>query len=349
VTVHTAGFNCDSARAGALPRGAPPSAALRGGARVRCALLASALVRGSLLCGALLAGAAGLVPARCAAAVVTDDTGRRVTVPPPPLRIASLAPNVTAMLFAAGAGDQVVAAVATEYSTELPAARRIPRIGDANAVDLERLVTLRPNVIVAWPGGESPAEIAGIARLGIPIYRVRASTLADFSASVRRLGIVAGTQAVADREADALAARLGALTHRYAAARPVTVLLQVWSRPVYTVGGAQLLTDALRVCGARNVFGDLRALGPAVSTESVIARDPEVIIAVAPRAEGESWLAEWRRFPELRAVASGNLIAFDDQRLTRMGPGVLDATEGLCKAIDAARRRSRRPPNRGNY
>jgi iron complex transport system substrate-binding protein len=292
----------------------------------------------ALLALVIAASAAVISPrANAAGVVVTDDTGRRLTVPPPPLRIASLAPNVTAMLFAAGAGAEVVAT--TEYSIEPPAARRIPRIGDANAVDFERLVALRPDVIVAWPGGENPAETDRIGRLGIPIYRERVGALADLPASVRRLGALAGTREAADREADALDARIAALTRRSAGARPVTVLLQVWSRPIYTVGGPHLLTDALRLCGARNVFADLPQLGPAVSTESVIARDPQLIVTVAPRAESASWLAEWRRFPELRAVAAGNLIAFPDQRLTRMGPGVLDATEELCNAVDAARHR----------
>jgi len=268
---------------------------------------------------------------------VTDDAGDHLTVAAPPLRIASLAPNVTAMLFAAGAGAQVVAT--TQYSTEPPAAAGIPRIGDANAIDLERLVALRPDVIVAWPGGESPAEVARIVRLGIPIYRERVGTLAELPASVRRLGVLAGTQHAADREADALDARIDALQRRYASAKPVTVLLQVWSRPVYTVGGPHLLTDALRLCGARNVFGDLPELAPPVSAESVIARNPQIIIAVGPRRESASWLAEWRRFPGLRAVAAGNLLALPDQRLTRMGPEVLDATEALCRAIQTARSR----------
>jgi iron complex transport system substrate-binding protein len=275
--------------------------------------------------------------AEAATRIVTDDTGRRLSVPPPPLRIASLAPSVAAMLFAAGAGAELVAT--TEYSTEPAGARSVPRIGDANAIDLERLVTLRPDVLVAWPGGENPAQIDRIGRLGIPIYRERVAALADLPASVRRLGALAGTRAAADRDAAALDARIAALARRYAGRTPVSVLLQVWSRPIYTVGGPHLLTDALRTCAARNVFADLRQLGPAVTTEAVIARDPQAIIAVGPRPESASWLAEWRRFPRLRAVAAGNLIAFPDQRLTRMGPGVIAATEELCKTIDAARHR----------
>jgi iron complex transport system substrate-binding protein len=290
----------------------------------------------TLALGAMLAGAT--LRAAAATTEVTDDTGRRVKVPEPPLRIASLAPNVTAMLFAAGAGSQVVAT--TEYSVEPAAAQRVARIGDANAIDLERLIALRPSVIVSWPDGENPAEIARIERLGLPIYRERVARLADFPGSLRRLGALAGTGAAADRAADAIEARLAALARRYADARPVTVLLQVWSRPVYTIGGTQLLSDALRVCGARNVFAELRDPGPTVSTEAVVARDPQAIIAVAPREQSERWLAEWKRFPRMRAVSAGNLIPFVDQRLNRMGPGVIEATQELCAAIDGARHRS---------
>lgn len=291
----------------------------------------------ALVVRALVVCTLAVGPALCAAAVVIDDTGRRVAVPAPPLRIASLAPNVTAMLFAAGAGPQVVAT--TAYSIEPPAAQRIPRIGDANAIDLERLAALHPSVVVAWSGGENAAEIDRIERLGIPIYREQVEQLAQLSASVRRLGALAGTRAAADAEAGRLDERLAALRARYAGAKPVTVLLQVWDRPIYTVGGTHLLTDALRVCGARNVFADLGGPSPVVSAESVIARDPDIIVAAAPSAEGDRWLAAWRRFPRLRAVAAGNLLPFDDQRLSRMGPGVLEATQGLCELIDAARRR----------
>ncbi len=286
------------------------------------------------VCGALPGFAS--VPATV---TVIDDTGRRVVVPPPPLRIASLAPNTTAILFAAGAGAEIVAT--TAYSVEPPAARRIPEIGDANALDLERLIALHPDVVVAWPGGENPAETARIDRLGIPVYREKVDRLADLSSSIRRLGALAGTRAAAERAARDLDARLAALTQRYAGAERLTVLLQIWDRPVYTVGGSQPMSDALRVCGARNVFGDLRELAPAVGTEAVIARNPDLIIAVGPLRDGKSWLEQWRRFPELHAVQWGNLIAFDDPRLARLGPGMLDATQALCARIDQARRARR--------
>jgi len=261
---------------------------------------------------------------------------REVTVRDPPLRIVSLTPGATEMLFAAGAGGEVIATV--EYSDEPPAARRIARIGDVAAVDMERLVALRPDVVVAWPAGGNPAQRQKIDGLHIPVYEQQVVRLTDIPASVRRLGALAGTGAVAERAARDIEARLAALTRTYAAGaagagKLPSVLLQVWNRPVYTVGGRHLMSDALSICGARNVFADLPEAGPVVDTEAVIGRNPDIIIAAAPPGEGAAWLADWRRFASLAAVRSGRLVVFEDQALSRLGPSVVDATEGLCRTI----------------
>jgi iron complex transport system substrate-binding protein len=275
------------------------------------------------------------------ARTVVDDLGRQVSVPQAPLRIVSLAPGATEMLFAAGAGSQVIATV--EYSDEPPAARRVPRVGDVAAVDMERLVALRPDVVVSWAGGGNPAQREKIATLHIPIYEQQVARLADIPAAVRRLGVLAGTPSVADRAARDMEARLAALAATYGSAahpRP-SVLMQVWNRPIYTVGGRHLMSDALVLCGARNVFADLPEAGPVVDTESVIARDPDIIIAAAPAGEGAAWVADWKRLGSLAAVRNGRVVAFEDQALSRLGPSVIGATEALCKTLAAV--------SRGNY
>ena len=266
---------------------------------------------------------------------VSDDLGSTVDVARPPLRIVSLTPGATEMLFAAGAGAQLIATV--EYSSEPPAARAVPRIGDVAAIDLERLVALRPQVVIAWPAGGNPAQRAKIAALGIPLYQQQVARLSDLPGSLRRLGVLAGTEAVAGQAAAALEARLEALERTYAApvaGRPrPTVLLQVWNRPVYTVGGRHLMSDALGLCGARNVFADLPEPGPLIDTEAVIARNPDIILAAAPPGEGAAWVADWQRFPSLAAVRNHRVVAFENQALSRLGPSVLDGTEELCRTI----------------
>lgn len=265
---------------------------------------------------------------------VTDDFRHNVTVRTPPLRIVSLAPGATAMLIAAGAGSQLVGTI--EYSGQPASEMRLPRIGTADAIDMERLITLRPDVVVVWPDGNSPAQIATLERLGISVYRQEAITLDGIPDSLRRLGRLTGTSGVADRRAGAMAAKLAGLRKEYAnSGRSPTVLLEVWDRPLYTVGRGELMSDALGVCGARNAFADLPSRTPAIGVEAVIARNPDIIIAAAPPGRGAAWLAEWRRFPSLRAVTTGHLLAFEDQRLTGLGPGVIDATAAMCREIAA--------------
>ena len=270
---------------------------------------------------------------------VTDDFGRHVTVSYPPQRIVSLAPGANAMLSAAGAGRQLVATIA--YSGQPAAEERLPKIGTPDAIDVERLIALRPDVVVVWPDGNNPAQIATIERLGIPVYRQEAVTLDGIGDSLRRLGRLTGTGGVADREASALQAKLASLRREYSDLRPEpTVLLEVWNRPLYTVGGQELMSDALGVCGARNAFADLPQRAPAIGVEAVFARNPDIIIAAAPPGKGASWLAQWRRFPSLKAVRGGRLMAFEDQRLSGLGPGVVDATAAMCGEIAALMRQA---------
>src|SRR4029079_9631233 len=122
---------------------------------------------------------------------------------------------------------------------------------------------------------------------------------------------------------------------RFGGRAPITVLLQVWSRPIYTVGGTQMMSDSLRVRGARDNFGGLKTPGPAVDVEAIIARNPQAIVAVAPPGTANDWLAEWKRFSTLSAVKNGALIPFEDQRLSRLGPSAVGGTEALCEALDA--------------
>jgi len=283
---------------------------------------------------ALIALSCTFVVQAAAHITVTDDFGHEVTVSQPPLRIVTLAPGATATLVAAGAGSQLVGTI--EYSGQPASEKKLPQIGSQDAIDMERLIALKPDVVVVWPDGNNPAQIAAIGRLGIPVYGQEATTLDGIADSVRRLGELAGTAAVADRKARALAAKLAALRKEYASAgRAPSVLLEVWDRPLYTVGGKELMSDALRVCGARNAFADLPQRAPAVGIEAVLARNPDMIIATAPPEQAAAWLAEWRRFPSLRAVKTGRLLAFDDPRLIGLGPGVIDATAEMCRKIAA--------------
>jgi iron complex transport system substrate-binding protein len=266
------------------------------------------------------------------AAAMVDDDGHTVLLPGPAARIVSLSPGATAMLFAAGAGAQIVGTAA--FSDEPAAARAIARIGDSQGYDLERIVALRPDVIVAWGSGTNATALQRLSSTGIPVYSHHVARLADIPGALQRLGQLAGTQSIAAATSADFAARLAALRVRYATATRRSVLLQVWDQPVYTVGGTQLLSDAISYCGYRNAYADLKDAGPAVSVESVLARNPTVIIAIAPDAmQADEWLQRWRAMSALNAVRSRRLLAVVDQRFSRLGPSVVDATEALCTRL----------------
>ncbi|MEJ1966188.1 MAG: cobalamin-binding protein [Gammaproteobacteria bacterium] len=264
---------------------------------------------------------------------VVDDTGHPVTLAGNPKKIVSIAPGATEMLLAAGAGSRVIATV--EFSDEPAEAKRIPRIGDSNAIDMERVVALQPDVVVVWEGGSNVAQVNRLERLNVPLYRHKVEKLGDIPASLRRLGALTGTPDIAEQAALDVETRLARLEQRFgrAAVRP-SVLLEVWNRPIYTVGGSHMMSDSLRLCGTRNVFADLKEQGPSVDTEAVIGRDPQIIVAVAPPGLAIDWLAEWKRFGTMRAVRDGKLVPFEDQRLSRLGPSAVAGTEALCEALN---------------
>jgi iron complex transport system substrate-binding protein len=277
----------------------------------------------------------GLAAAADATRRVRDDAGDEVTVSAAQCRIVSLAPGTTAMLYAAGAGQCLVGTIA--HSDEPAEASKIPIVGDAETLDFEQLIALRPTVVVVAVDVVQRVRIDRIRALGIAVYQVHVTRLADMPDSVRRLGDLAGTAATAASEARELRTELEAIRLRYRGRRPLRVLYQIWDRPIYTIGGRHVITDALRLCGASNIFADLETAAPAVTREAAVLRDPELIIVSAPPGVADEWLAQWRNVPTVNAVRTGRLLTYTDARIDRMGPSVITATANLCVVIDAAR------------
>jgi len=291
--------------------------------------------RGALLHW-VLAAALALGSAALAAEIrLTDDGGRSVRLKQPAQRIVSLTPHMTELLFAAGAGEHIVGTV--EYSNFPLAARRIARIGDNAQLDLERIVALKPDLIVVWKSGNAQRQLDKLLRLGIPVYYNEPRRLADIARAIEQLGRLAGTDAVALPAAQAFAAREAGLRQRYAGRAQVTVFYQIWDKPLMTVNGDHLISDVIRLCGGRNVFAGLKLLTPQISTEAVLAADPEAIFGMTAEAGQAENLDEWKRWPRLKAVARGALFAIHADLISRNTPRILDGAEQLCAQLDAAR------------
>jgi len=268
---------------------------------------------------------------------VNDDAGQAVRLARPAQRIVSLSPHITELLFAAGAGGNVVAAV--EYSDFPAAAKQLPRIGSYSALDLERIARLKPDLAIAWSSGNPPGQVAQLARLGIPVFVSEPKKLEDIPATLRRLGRLAGTVAAEDA-ARGFESRLAGLRAKYGGQRSVGVFYEIWNQPLMTVGGDHVISAAIALCGGHNVFAQLKQPAEAVELEAVLRADPEVIVASGMGEQRPEWLDHWQRWPRLAAVQRGNLFFVPPDLLQRHTPRLLDGAERLCESLEVARQRA---------
>lgn len=270
---------------------------------------------------------------------VTDALGARVSLDAAARRVVSLAPHATELLFAAGAGREVVGVLApADWPAE---ARSVPKVGDASAVSVEGIAALRPDLIVTWPY-LAPLQLERLRAMNIAIYVSDPRTPAAIADDLERLGTLTGHAGHAAAVATALRARLRALAQRYTDARAVRVFYEIWDKPMYTVGGGHLISAAIELCGGRSIFGDLPSPAPEVSIEAVLAAAPDAIVAGADGAVRPAWLDAWRAWKTLPAVALDNLFVVDADLLHRAGPRFIDGVEQLCAVLSTAR--SRLPP-----
>ena len=269
-----------------------------------------------------------------AAVTATDDAGAVVRLTAPATRIVSLAPHATELLFAVGAGPRIVGTLDT---SDFPAAAKaIPRVGDAWAVDLERIVALAPDLVVTWPW-TAPAQVEALRTRGIAVFTTKPPTIDGIAQDMERLGALTGNTGTAAREAAAFRARLADLRDRYRNVSRVRVFYEIWDAPLYTIGGDHLITQAITVCGGENVFARLALPAPAVDVEAVLAAAPDAIIAGSDRGVRPAWLDTWRRWTQLPAVAHDRLYAVDSDLLHRPGPRFVEGVALLCEDIDRAR------------
>ena len=296
------------------------------------------------------AAAAIAMTATCADAAgftAVDDSGRSVAFERPAERVVTLAPSLTELVFAAGGG---AALVGTTALSDFPAAaRRVTRIGDAVRLDVERVLALKPDLVVVWQRGATSRELAQLEGAGIRLFQLEPRRLDDVPRAVERLGVLLGHEAVARQAADDLRRRLDRLRADHATATPVSVFYQVWQQPLMTINDSHLIGDVIRLCGGRNVFASLAVLVPVISTEAVIAADPEAIFTASESSASAAWrrapeaaaFATWRGHESLAAVRRGTMYTFNGDAISRQGPRIVDGAEAVCAALDDARRSPR--------
>ena len=241
-------------------------------------------------------------------------------------RVVSLAPSLSEIVVELGAADLLVGVL---DGGDRPAAlANVPSVGRYGQLNMERLLSLKPDLILLWPGSVGAAQREQLQRLHIPVYIAEPHSLEQLAAQVQAIAGQLGRAEAGRQLAGQLRQRLAELRQRYRRAEPLTVFYQVWSPPLYTVGGGQIISDALRVCGARNVFDDLQLPAPQVSIESVLQRNPEAILAA-----DQPQLDAWKAWPQVAAVAQGRLLLVPDKGLERPSAQMLEAVARLCQVI----------------
>ena len=237
-------------------------------------------------------------------------------------RVVSLAPSLSEIVVELGAADLLVGVL---DGGERPAAlATVPSVGQYGQLNIERLLSLKPDLILLWPGSVGPAQREQLQRLNIPVYVADPHNLEQLASQVQAIADQLGRADAGHQLATQLRQRLGELRQRYHRDEPLRVFYQVWNQPLYTVGGGQIISDALSVCGARNVFDDLALPAPQVSIESVLQRDPEVIL-VGDQAQREAW-GVW---PTMAA----RVRLVPDKGLERPSGQMVEAVARVCQVI----------------
>jgi len=268
------------------------------------------------------------------AVTVTDDQGATIQLEQPASRIISLAPHTTELLFAAGAGNKIVGAVRYSYYPE--AAKTIPTVGDTNKLDLERIVALAPDLIVAWQSNAA-ADTEVLRTLKIPIYVSEPASLEAIARSIEALGILSGSATIAQQASAEFTARLTRLRENYSGKPVVSAFYQFWHDPIFTINGDHIISAVMQLCGGRNIFSKMAVLSGQISAEAVISANPDVIIASAIDANRPPWLDYWQHWPELAAARNGQIYYIPPDLIQRHTPRILDGAAMMCEFIDKAR------------
>lgn len=295
-------------------------------------------LQGRMYYGAILAAGCLWCCPTAAAVSVQDDAQHAISLDRPAQRIVSLAPHTTEILFAVGAGPQLIGV--SDYSDYPEQARHIPSVGNVFALDFERVLALKPDLVVVWGTGNGAAVADKLRALHLNVYQSEPHDYEGIATSMERLAALTGNVAGGKAAASAFRQRLDGLKKTYAQApgsKPVSVFYQIWRSPLMTLNDTHMVSAAIRLCGGENIFGKLREISPTVNVEAVLKADPEVIMTTD--GEKQDALADWLRFTKLAAVAKSNLYTVKGDWINRSGPRILDGTEAVCKFLDSARKK----------
>jgi len=288
-------------------------------------------------------GAALLLQNATAAAAVSlaDDRGRTLVLAAPAQRIVTLAPHLAEIVFAAGAGERL--AGVARFSDFPEAVRRLPQVGDGARVDLERIIALKPDLILAWKSGNQAADIERLEKLGFPVLVTEPARLMDIPRLLRAVGVLAGTLPAAEQAIDKYINNIKELRDSYGGHPALRVFYEIWHRPLLTVNGSHIISDVLALCGGRNVFAAAPVQTPTVSIEAVLAAQPDVIVGGGSAVAADEFAAQWRASP-IPALRELPVFYVDPDTIQRQTPRIVEGARAICEALEKVRISRQEPP-----
>ncbi|BDF95208.1 cobalamin-binding protein [Pseudoalteromonas sp. KAN5] len=251
------------------------------------------------------------------------------------LRIIALAPHIVENLYTIGAGEQIVGTV--EYADFPAAANDIPRIGGHQGIQLEKLLALKPDLVLAWKTGSKAEDLARIERFGIDVSYSDASEVDKVPNELRRLGMLTGREQAAEQAAIEFADKIAAIRAEYQHKTEVAVFYQLWPEPMMTVGKNTWINQLIDICQGRNVFANSRTDYPQISIENVVVAKPEVIILPDEKSQQQQAVIDWSQWPEVPAVKHKQFISVNADLLHRFTTRMIDGLDDMCIKIDDSR------------
>jgi iron complex transport system substrate-binding protein len=272
----------------------------------------------------------------CSALIeVIDDLNNKIFLAKPAKRIISLAPNITEILFHIGAGSSIVGA--DEYSNYPSAAQSIMRVNNHSIANYELIISLQPELVVAWHSGNGIDIIERLRDLGLPVFVLEISTMDQIPVLYQKLGQLTGNTKKSEEAAKLFSERLDSLRSKYAGRNKVKSFYQIWDDPIMTLNEKHLVSDVINLCGGDNVFSGAVPLVPQVNIESIIAANPEVILSSGSEARVKSWRQKWSRWPSIKAVRQGHMYLIPPDLMQRQSNRILDGADYVCQFLERYR------------
>jgi iron complex transport system substrate-binding protein len=266
---------------------------------------------------------------------VIDDAGQVVDIQVPAKRIITLAPYLTELVYSAGAGKQLIATVS--FSDFPQTATTLPVVGDANGIDIESVMAMKPDLVLSWLSGNGTAITSKLANLGIRVFQSEPQSIDDISSTILRIGKLAGTEQTAANNNAKFKDAIDTLQRKYSRLKRVPVFYQFWDKPIYTIGATHLISRQIELCGGVNIFADQDVLTLNVNIESILNKDPAVIIASGETHARPQWLEQWNDWKSITAVRNNNLYSIPPELIQRHSVRITQGMELICRYINSAR------------